>query len=240
MLEAGPRTITSHMDTLYNTLSREFETVVPLPSHPPAAAARMTNQLDPFSSSSAGAVAAAGSAGAGSGNTGAGSGGGAAFTREWEFGRAAYLSWAVSRARALVVVDSYDRGKNQHGSEGRGGGGGMDVDQEDGPGMITANTNTTSIKGTGTAGVGTDGEQKRLETLLAMTRGVSGGGAATSVGGTTTTTATGPADGVKGMGWALHGLSTKSDSSSAGVGAGGVGGGGAGAGGARGGGSSGA
>ncbi|KAJ9115041.1 hypothetical protein QFC22_005369 [Naganishia vaughanmartiniae] len=167
------REVTSQMDTLYNTLSKEFETVVPLPSYPP-------NQSDPFSTSS--------SAAAGGGASGA-------FTREWEFGRAAYLSWAVSRARALVN----EPGK--HGADG--GAAAMDVDQDDVPPAATS-----TIPGMADR----DGEQKRLEELLAVTRGVSGGAGGTS---STTGTTTGPADGVKGMGWALHGL-LKSDAGAGG------------------------
>ncbi|KAJ9104504.1 hypothetical protein QFC21_002000 [Naganishia friedmannii] len=199
------REITSQMDTLYNTLSTEFETVVPLPSRP-------SNHSDPFSTSSS-TTGGTGSAGATSGTSGGGGGAGGTFTREWEFGRAAYLSWAVSRARALVNDPS------KHGAAG--GSGGMDVDRDDGADDDDERPTMTATTTMGIAGK--DGEQKRLEELLAITRGVSGGvRAAGGAGGLPTTT--GPADGVKGMGWALHGLLKNDAAASGGGGAEGAGG----------------
>jgi hypothetical protein len=64
------------MDTLHARLSEEFDTVLPIPAPPPTTA-----------------NASAGDTSSGAATTATGG-----MTREWEFGRAAYLSWAVSRA----------------------------------------------------------------------------------------------------------------------------------------------
>ncbi|KAJ9111461.1 hypothetical protein QFC19_001230 [Naganishia cerealis] len=156
--------ITTHMDTLYHDLSNEFGAIVPTPTLPSGS----TGTTDPFSTSTT-------SAGGTAAMPGAGAAGTTPFTREWEFGRAAYLSWAVSRARALVEVDT-------------------DTNADD------------AVPGAGTMTV--DGEQKRLDELLALTREVSGPVAV--VGGPTAAAASGgqstQAQGAQGMGWALQAL----------------------------------
>jgi hypothetical protein len=145
------------MDSLHARLSDEFDTVLPVPAPAPSLpASAITNPT-------------------GENASGTATGG---MTREWEFGRAAYLSWAVSRAIR-------DRQK----ASGTAASGLMDVDSE-GP------------------AAGSEGDakasDKRLEELVKLTRQVSGatttgdgeGGADGSSAGTN----------AGGLGWALQGL----------------------------------
>lgn len=155
-LPSTAREITHNMDTLYARLSEEFDTVLPIPAPPP-----MTGNPSAGDTSSGTASAATGG-----------------MTREWEFGRAAYLSWAVSRAM-----------KNRNTAAGS-----MDVDA----------TDPTATRDEGEE-VASD---KRLDELVKLTRQVSGAvppstavdhaddaGGGASVG-----------TGAAGLGWALQSL----------------------------------
>lgn len=145
------------MDSLHARLSEEFDTVLPVPAPAPPLPMSASTSLT-------------------SENTSGNASGG--MTREWEFGRAAYLSWAVSRAIR-------DRQKASASATS----GLMDVESQ---GPIAESNGDAQAS------------DKRLDELVTLTRQVSGA-AATSEGeergveGSAETAA-------GGLGWALQGL----------------------------------
>ena len=156
-LPTTAREITKHMDSLHARLSEEFDTVLPVPAPAPALPISASTSLT------------------GENTSGNASGG---MTREWEFGRAAYLSWAVSRAIR-------DRQKASASATS----GLMDVDSQ---GPIAESDGDAQAS------------DKRLGDLVKLTRQVSGA-VTTSEGeerGAEGSTGTGAA----GLGWALQGL----------------------------------
>jgi hypothetical protein len=155
-LPSTAREITHNMDTLYARLSEEFDTVLPVPAPPPTTGNPLAGDT------SSGTVSAA-------------TGG---MTREWEFGRAAYLSWAVSRAM-----------KNRNTAAGS-----MEVD--------SAYPTAPHDEGEQVA------SDKRLDELVKLTRQVSGAVPPSTAGDHADDAGGGASvgTGAAGLGWALQSL----------------------------------